>query len=293
MISIFPRAFRQVIALALCVGALPFVFYARAYASEETRVESQESRVEGFWDEYKQPVGFTYGAQARIQTTYLWRGLFVGGANVQGSANVGYGGLYADMWWNIGVTDWGFKTFEPEVDLTIGFKRWGLDIYLLYIHNFKHGFFDLGYYESGRNSLELGARWTVSNKLPLSILWATRFTNADSYVMAGDTIHAYSSYAEISYTQALPFGLSLYGAVGITPWRSLYTGYQRGFAVQNIELRLRKDWSVSERCGLMLQGQLGINPSALAADKTTAQWKPKDPGSQAVNANIAFGVYLQ
>ena len=43
----------------------------------------------------------------------------------------------------------------------------------------------------------------------------------------------------------------------------------------------------------MLQGQLGINPSALAADKTTAQWKPKDPGSQAVNANIAFGVYLQ
>ena len=60
MISIFPRAFRKVIALALCVGALPFVFYARAYASEETRVESQESRVEsqesrveGFWDEYK------------------------------------------------------------------------------------------------------------------------------------------------------------------------------------------------------------------------------------------------
>ena len=129
MISIFPRAFRKVIALALCVGALPFVFYARAYASEETRVESQESRVEGFWDEYKQPVGFTYGAQARIQTTYLWRGIYAGGANVQGSANVGYGGLYADMWWNIGVTDWGFKTFQPEVDLTIGFRRWGLDIY--------------------------------------------------------------------------------------------------------------------------------------------------------------------
>ena len=293
MISIFPRAFRKLIALALCVGALPFLFNTQAYAGEESRVESQESRVEGFWDEYKRPVGFTYGAQARIQTTYLWRGIYAGGANVQGSANVGYGGLYADMWWNIGVTDWGFKTFQPEVDLTIGFRRWGLDIYLLYIQNFKHGFFDLGYYDSGRNSLELGARWTVSNQLPLSILWATRFTNADSYVMAGDTIHAYSSYAEISYTQALPFGLSLYGAVGITPWRSLYTGYQREFAVQNIELRLRKDWSVSERCGLMLQGQLGINPSALAADKTTAQWKPKDPGSQAVNANLAFGVYLQ
>ena len=116
MISIFPTAFRKVIALALCVGALPFVFYARAYASESTRIT-------GLWDEYKQPVGFTYGAQARIQTTYLWRGIYAGGANIQGSANVGYGGLYADMWWNIGVTDWTFKTFEPEVDLSIGFKR--------------------------------------------------------------------------------------------------------------------------------------------------------------------------
>lgn len=286
MISIFPTAFRKVIALALCVGALPFVFYARAYASESTRIT-------GLWDEYKQPVGFTYGAQARIQTTYLWRGIYAGGANVQGDVNVGYGGLYADMWWNIGVTDWTFKTFEPEVDLTIGFRRWGLDVYLIYIHNFKHGFFDLGYYESGRNALELGARWTVSDKLPLSIFWSTRFTNADSYILSGDTIHAYSSYAEISYTQALPFGLSLYGAIGITPWKSCYTFYQRDFAVQNVEVRLRKAWSASERCGLMIQGQLSINPSALAADKATAKWKPEFPFEQSINANIAFGVYLK
>lgn len=286
MISIFPTTFRKVIALALCVGALPFVFYARAYASESTRIT-------GLWDEYKQPVGFTYGAQARIQTTYLWRGIYAGGANVQGEVNVGYGGLYADMWWNIGVTDWTFKTFEPEVDLTIGFRRWGLDVYLIYIHNFKHGFFDLGYYESGRNALELGARWTVSDKLPLSIFWSTRFTNADSYILSGDTIHAYSSYAEISYTQALPFGLSLYGAIGITPWKSCYTFYQRDFAVQNVEVRLRKAWSASERCGLMIQGQLSINPSALAADKATAKWKPEFPFEQSINANIAFGVYLK
>lgn len=286
MISIFPTTFRKVIALALCVGALPFVFYAQAYASESTRIT-------GLWDEYKQPVGFTYGAQARIQTTYLWRGIYAGGANVQGDVNVGYGGLYADMWWNIGVTDWTFKTFEPEVDLSIGFRRWGLDVYLIYIHNFKHGFFDLGYYESGRNALELGARWTVSDKLPLSIFWSTRFTNADSYILSGDTIHAYSSYAEISYTQALPFGLSLYGAIGITPWKSCYTFYQRDFAVQNVEVRLRKAWSASERCGLMIQGQLSINPSALAADKATAKWKPEFPFEQSINANIAFGVYLK
>ena len=110
---------------------------------------------------------------------------------------------------------------------------------------------------------------------------------------AGDTVQAYSSYAEISYTQVLPFGLSLYGAIGITPWRSCYTFYQRDFAVQNIEVRLRKDWSVTERCGLMIQGLLSVNPSALAADKATTQWNPYDPWLQGVNANIAFGVYLK
>ena len=270
-------------ALVLCIGALPFVFNAGTYA--------QESR---WLDDYKQPVGLTYSAQAKIQTSYLWRGLYVGALNVQGDASVGYGGLYLDMWWNIGTEDWTFTKFQPEVDLTLGFSRWGLDIYALYIHNFKHGFFDLGYYDSGRNALEVGVRYTVSSKLPLSFLWATRFTDADSYInLEGDTAHAYSSYAEISYTQKFAYGLSLYGAVGITPWKSLYTGYQRGFAVQNIELRLRKDWSVSERCGLMVQGVVCVNPSALADDKTSYKWDPKNPSNQSINANIAFGVYLK
>ena len=212
---------------------------------------------------------------------------------MQASANVGYGGLYFDMWWNIGVTDWTFRTFEPEVDFRLGFSRWGLDIYALYIHNFQHGLFDLHYYDSGRNSLELGARYTVSSKLPLSFLWATRFTDADSYVQGGDTIHAFSSYAELSYTHHFPYDLSLSGTVGITPWKSLYTGYQRGFAVCNVGVRLRKDWSVSDHCGLMVQGQLALNPSAIAADKSSVQWHPYNPGNQSVNVNLAFGVYLK
>ena len=258
----------QRIARALCAWALLFVFSAG--------VRAQESRL---LDDYHQHVGLTYNAQAKVQAAYVWRGLYCGAMNVQGSANVGYGGLYVDMWWNIGTEDWTFKTFQPEVDLTLGFSRWGVDIYALYIHNFKHGFFDMAYYDSGRNALEVGARYTVSSKLPLSILWATRFTDADSYInAAGDTIHAYSSYAEISYTWHLPSGFSLYGAIGMTPWKSLYTGYQGGAALQNIEVRLRKDWDVSTRCGMMVQGQIAVNPSAAV---------------NVINLNATFGVYLK
>ena len=264
---------------------MPFLSLAHIYASEG------ESR---WLDDYHQPVGLTYNAQATVQTTYLWRGLYAGGFNMQASANVGYGGLYLDMWWNIGTEDWSFTRFQPEVDLTLGFSRWGVDIYLLYIHNFRHGFFDFNYYGSGRNALELGVRYTVSSELPLSILWATRFTNADAYInTAGDTVRAHSSYLELSYTHSFPMGFSLGGAVGITPWRSLYTGYQRDFAVQNIEIRLRKDWSLSEHCGLFVKGVFAVNPSAIAADPTSVKWLPLTPANQALNANLAVGVYLK
>ena len=96
-------------ALVLCIGALPFVMNAHAGVREE----------------------FSYNAQARIQTSYLWRGLYCGGPNIQASANVEFYGVYADMWWNIGVTDMTFRTFQPEVDFSLGFERWGLNVYLL------------------------------------------------------------------------------------------------------------------------------------------------------------------
>ena len=71
------------------IGALPFFNNASASAREGE--------------------GLTYSAQATLNAAYLWRGLYVGAANLQASASVGYGGLYADLWWNIGTTDWRFN----------------------------------------------------------------------------------------------------------------------------------------------------------------------------------------
>lgn len=277
---------KRLIALAIIAGALPFIYCASAYAGEESSASK-------WFDDYSKPVKLTYNAQAKVQAAYLWRGLYCGAFNTQGNANVGYGGLYFDVWWNAGVTDWSFKTFLPEVDFTLGFDRWGLNVFVYYVHNFNCGFFDFTNYPDKGNRLEADIRYTLSSKIPLSILWGTRIAAADSYLnAAGDTVRAYSSYAEISYTQKFPKDWSLSGAVGITPWRSVYTGYQRDFAVCNVELRLRKDWTLSDHCGMMVQGQVSINPSALAADKSTAAWHPQSPGNQSVNANLTFGVYL-
>lgn len=277
------RHFQRVIALTIIVGALPFVINVRAYAGESK-----------YMDDPKKHVGLTYGAQATLQTAYIWRGLCAGGANIQVDANVGYGGLYADMWWNIGTTTWAFNKFQPEVDLSLGFKRWGLNVFILYIHNFNCGFFDFSNYEGRGNRLELNAKYTISSKIPLTFAWATRISAADGYIdEKGDLKFAYSSYAEINYCQALPYGLSLTGAVGFSPWRSVYSFYKKQFVVNNIDIRLRKDWSASKHCGIALMGQIALNPSVLADDKTTAEWHPMNPGSQTINANIGMIVYLK
>ena len=292
---------KRIIALALLVGALPFIFIASAYAGETTESGTQKP---GLWDDYKKPVGFTYGASARIQANYLWRGIYAGGLNLQVDGTVGYGGLYATAWWNIGAMDWTFSAFEPEFDFLIGFNRWGLNAFLLYIHNFNCRFFDFTNYPDRGNRLEVDVSYTLSPKIPLTILWATRFGASDGYIVCRatdpehdvcvlDTVRAWSSYLELSYTQALPYGLSLYGAVGLTPWKSCYTLYEGDFAVNNIDIRLRKDWDIHERVGLMLQGELCLHPYFMAWDKASVQWHPGYPWFQSLNLNLAIGVYLK
>lgn len=278
----------------LCIGALPFLNNARAYAQEESSELSIQQSENKWLDDYHKPVGFTYGADVTLNANYLWRGLYAGGLCLQPSASVGYGGLYATAWWSIGTTDWAFTRFQPEVDFIIGFNRWGLNASVVYIHNFNSGFFDFHNYPDHGNVLEVDLRYTVSSKLPLSFLWATRVSAADGYLNdAGDIVRAYSTYIELSYTHHFPYAISLYGAVGITPWRSLYTHFEQGFGVVNIDIRLRKDWSLSEHCGMMLQAEFAMNPTRLAANHSTADWIPSNPHRQSVNANIGLGFYLK
>ena len=301
----------KVLALVLCIGALPFVDIASAYAQEAVSgeglavsgdsiqaVANEPAKKQSKWlDDYSQPVGFTYGVNANLNSAYLWRGIYAGGPNIQASANIGYGGGYVGVWCNLGVEGWVFKRFLPEVDISIGFNRWGLNVFLLYIHNFNCGFFDFNNYtldDGIGNRLELDVRYTVSSKIPLSFLWATRLSAADGYINeAGEVVRAWSSYAELSYTQKLPLGLSLYGAVGITPWRSGYTAYERGFSVVNVDVRLRKDWSISTHCGMMLMGQITLNPSEIALNRTSIYWHPINPGKQSINLNVTYGIYLK
>lgn len=249
-------------------------------------------------DDYHQKIGFTWDASAIVNTNYLWRGLYVGGLNLQADASVGYGGAFINTWCNIGPKSWEFKELCPEVDVAIGFARWGLKvlfIHMYYFDKYSDGtctkYFDFSDPEDGIGGIttEFRIGYKVSSKLPLSILWCTRFWGRDGYFDDASKRHrAYSTYIELGYDFSLPWELTLEARLGMTPWKSLYTDYKGEFAVVNIGLTLRRDWELTDYCRLRVLGQLMLNPWHI--DKQNVQWDVKNPWEQKLNANLGVGV---
>lgn len=264
----------RTMALFLCLLA-----GACAYAQDTVPAKKK------WLDDYPKHVGFTWDAQVKVVANYLWRGVYVGGLALQPSAQVGYGGLYLDMWWNIGSYDWTFKHnpanarvkgFNPEVDLTIGFSRWGLTVYYMHMYYFdtynngdkttyinggNSRFFDFSNPAQGGITQEWGLSYRVSDKLPLSILVATRTWGRDGYTNDnGERKRAYSTYIELGYDFSLPWQLMLEARLGMTPNKSIYTGYQTDFAVVNVSAKLSRSWQVSQHCDMNVFAQMMINP---------------------------------
>lgn len=198
---------------------------------------------------------FNWSAGASLTSNYIWRGLYVGGPSLQLDATVSYAGIFANMWWNVGTTDWTFTKFNPEVDIAIGFSRWGLSIYYIHMYYFDHysdgtpsRFFDFHNYApgSGGTTGEWRVSYRISDRIPLSVLVACRTFGRDGYIEHGELKRAYSSYIELGYDFDLTHDWQLDARVGITPAKSLYTGYQGDFAVTLVGLKLLKQWKFDQ-----------------------------------------------
>ena len=277
--------------LMLCIGIM-------AAASLLFADEVQQSQKKSLLPDYKQKVGFTYGLGADIVSNYIWRGLYVGGLGVQADANVGYGGLFLDMWWNIGACDWtfqgthnggkGYNTpararvdgFNPEVDMTLGFSRWGLTVMFMHMYYFdtytkgpdagkNSRYFDFGNHAPGDGGItqEWRIKYRVSDALPISILWCTRTWGRDGYINGnGELQRAYSSYLELGYDIFMPHNLCLEARAGLTPWKSMYTGFQGDFAFCNVSAKLNWHRDLGDHCMMTAFANLMINPYDMATD---------------------------
>ena len=196
---------------------------------------------------------FSWSASATMTSNYIWRGLYCGGPSLQLDATVNYAGFYANMWWNVGAIDWTFSAFNPELDLMIGFSRWGLNInylYCFYFDQYPDGtptrFFDFRNHPRGGGGTtgEWRVSYRVSDKIPLSCLVAFRTFGRDGYMLNGELKRAYSTYIELGYDFALGENWQLDTRVGFTPAKSLYTRFEGDFAVTLVGLKLHKTWAV-------------------------------------------------
>lgn len=210
---------------------------------------------------------FSWSASALVTSNYIWRGLYVGGPSVQLDATVSYAGLFANVWWNIGAEDWTFSSLNPEVDVAIGFSRWGLSVYYLHCFYFDHyadgtmsHFFDF------RNNTQGGTtgEWRVIYNRPVYTnkrgwttsvngLCAVRTFSRDGYYAEASRLEgekewkrAYSTYIEVGVDQTWGQDWSLAARLGITPAKSIYTFYKGDFAVALVGLKLNKGWVLGD-----------------------------------------------
>lgn len=197
---------------------------------------------------------FSWSVNATMTSNYIWRGLYCGGPSLQLDATVDYAGFFANMWWNVGTKDWTFSAFNPELDLSIGFSRWGLSVYYIhcfYFDTYQDGtpskLFDFNNCPQGGATGEWRVAYRVSDKLPLSCLVGVRTFSRDGYMVDGELKRAYSTYIELGYDFALGENWQLDARVGVTPAKSLYTGFKGDFAVTMIGLKLHKTWAFGKQ----------------------------------------------
>ena len=76
---------------------------------------------------------FFYEVGADVVSAYLWRGQNLGGLSIQPSVTLGWNGLYLCTWANIGADNWKFQNLNPELDVTIGYDNYGVQLDLTHL----------------------------------------------------------------------------------------------------------------------------------------------------------------
>jgi hypothetical protein len=277
-----------------------------------------------------QNISFAYDAGAEVVSSYIWRGQYNGGLSFQPTASVGFDALdenikfRAGAWGSLGASDWKFRFnfqpdpmnpidvdvnpntyFIPEVDLFATISAYGFWAGVTHYYYFGGTPFFAGLEDDGGSQTEVSFGFNLGDvveKIGLYVNWNTMVAGNDAYYTeeTGETgvveevaHRAWSTYFEVGYNQPLPFGMTIGAAVGMSPWRSLYTDYQEGFAVNNIQLRLSKTWELGDLCELELYGLGTLNTYGLTKENLLI-WEAGDLKlyKQRLNGCIGLGVWF-
>lgn len=276
-----------VLALALvCAGAFPYKAYAN---NDGTNTKS---------------IGLSLEVGADVVSSYLWRGQNLGGISIQPSITLDWNGLYVSGWASIGADNWTFANLCPELDVTIGYDNYGVQLDLTHLYYFegdayfpKNGFKAQEFESSSTMEAHVGFHLgDLVERAPLSIDWYTTIYGNDCYLNdQGEWQRAWSTYIEVGYAFNLPLGILLDTRVGFTPWRGMYSGYEevwknaKTVAINNVHLRAERYFELKS-IELGIWGECMLN--CYGVDKTNLTTELGKKYDQRLNWSIGGCLYF-
>lgn len=249
-------------------------------------------------------IGLSVEVGADVVSSYLWRGQNLGGLAIQPSITLDWKGLYVSGWGNIGADNWTFENLNPELDITIGYDNYGLQLDLTHLYYFGgESYFPKGGFKAqeieSSSTMEAHAGFHLGDlveSVPLAIDWYTTIYGADCYLNeAGEWQRAWSTYIQVGYTFNLPLGVDLTTNVGFTPWRGMYSNYDevwknaKTVAINNLHLRAERYFEL-KGIELGVWGECMLNCYGL--DKTNLTTALENKFDQRFNWGVGGCLYF-
>lgn len=184
-----------------------------------------------------------FGVTGKIDfvSDYIWRGAYQNsGFSVQPAWGLSYG--------NFSLTAWGSQSLTKtdgaqEFDLSLGYSigHFGITITDYWWNGILSPYGD---YKNDHH-FEAALSYTVSDKIPLTVAWATMFAGSDDNDKGN---RAFSTYISAVYDFHCPADIVLTPSIGITPWKGAYDA--EGAHVTDISLKAGKTLKISENFSL-------------------------------------------
>ena len=208
-----------------------------------------------------------FSVNADFVSSYVWRGMYCGGASIQPAMDFTVGGFSIGAWGSVSIAD-NFITSYKEIDLYASYSFGNLTAGL---YNFwvnaegEYNYFDFS--ESTCHQLEANLLYSFGF-FPLSLGWNTLIAGNDFYFdKNGKSKRAFSTYIEAIYDFSIK-EVDLQLSLGVSPWKSnvlyindLDDNKNNDFALINTSLSAIKSIKITENYSLGLFGQLVVNPA--------------------------------
>lgn len=261
-------------------------------------------------------LAFAYEAGAELTTAYLWRGSYNGGLSLQPEVLIGWDSPHTSFrvgaWASIGASDWTFRKetneasgtfFVPEVDILASLQIYGLTLGATHYYYGDKSFFNWGKdvevameEHDSQTEVQIGYDFGAMTAAGLYVNWYTIVAGADAYQVeeTGEYKRAYSSYIELGYSATLPLDIEIDVQVGMTPWRSMYTDYEGGFAVNNVSGRIEVPFELGNVCTLSVFAQGSINTYKMTKENlfVNAAGDDKIGWNQRLNGCLGVGLWF-